>query len=340
MSTPSVPSVMRAWQFSSTAGGIENNLNINASAKLPRRKPDQHLVQVIAASLNPVDYKPAEIPLVTRLLLAPSTPGLDFAGRIVVPASGSSLQPGQLVFGQASSHMLGGALAEYAIAKPECVAPLPESVSPKHGASICIAGLSAYQTIVPYVKDGSSIFINGGSGGTGCYGIQIAKAKGCYVTTTCSTANIELCKSLGADEVIDYKTQNVVDALKASGRKYDHVVDNVGADPNLFWKCHEYTKPSAVYVGVGAQVSFRAFFDMAKMRLWPGFLGGAKRKNVGFMMNPKAEELAQIGEWMARGEVKAVIDSELPFEDAPEAFRRLKTGRTKGKIVVSVEVSS
>lgn len=336
MTTPSLPPTMRAWQFSSTAGGIEKNLQINPSVPLPKRKPDQHLVQVLAAALNPVDYKPAELALVTRLFLAPGTPGLDFAGRIVLPASGSSLQPGQLVFGRASSNIIGGALAEYAIAAQQHITPLPESVSPIHGASVCIAGVSAYQTIVPYVKDGSSIFINGGSGGTGCYGIQIAKAKGCCVTTTCSTANVELCKSLGADEVIDYKTQNVLDALKASGRQYDHVVDNVGADFSLLWKCHEYTRPGAVCVGVGAEISFNSFFEVTKMRLLPGFLGGMKRKNVGFFMVPKAEELAKVGEWMARGEVKAVIDSQFPFEDVPDAFRRLKTGRTRGKIVIKV----
>lgn len=327
---------MRAWQFTSTAGGIEKNLKINPSVPLPERKPNQHLVQVLAVGLNPVDYKPAEIPLVTRLILAPCTPGLDFAGRILEPATGSSLQPGQIVFGRADSGLLGGALAQYTVAKQDGVAPLPESVSPIDGASVCIAGLSAYQTIVPYVKEGSNIFINGGSGGTGCYGIQIAKAKGCYVTTTCSTGNVDLCKSLGADEVIDYKTQNVIEVLKTSGRQYDHVVDNVGADSDLYWKCHEYTRPGALYMGVGASVTFKAFLDIFKMRLWPGFLGGGKRKNVGFFLVPKTEELTQMGSWMSGGEVKAVIDARLPFEDVPEAFRRLKTGRTKGKIVVDV----
>lgn len=212
---------MRAWQFNSTAGGLENNLKLNASAPLPKPKPDQHLVQVLAASVNPVDYKLVEIPLFTRLFLSkPATPAMDFAGRIIAPASGSSLQPGQLVFGRTGTSMIGGAFAEYAIAKSDNIAVLPEGVSPVHGASVAVVGLTAFQSISPYVKDGSSVFINGGSGGTGCYGIQIAKARGCYVTTTCSTANVELCKSLGADEVIDYKSQNILETLVKSGRRY------------------------------------------------------------------------------------------------------------------------
>lgn len=211
---------MRAWQFTTAAGGLENTLKLNSSAVLPKRKPDQHLVQVLAASVNPVDYKLAEIPFFTRFILSkPATPAMDFAGRIVEPASGSSLEPGQLVFGQVATSLIGGALAEYAIAKKEGVTPLPEGVSPTIGASVAVVGLTAYQSISPYVKEGSNIFINGGSGGTGVYGIQIAKLRECHVTTSCSTGNVELCKSLGADEVIDYKKEDVLETLVKSGRK-------------------------------------------------------------------------------------------------------------------------
>jgi alkaline phosphatase D len=83
---------------------------------------------------------------------------------------------------------------------------------------------------VPHVKSGDKVFINGGSGGTGCFGIQIANAVGCHVTTSCSTANVEFCKSLGAEEVVDYRKGSVIEALKASGVKFGHVVDNIGTD--------------------------------------------------------------------------------------------------------------
>lgn len=103
-----------------------------------------------------------------------------------------------------------------------------------------------------YVKEGDHIFINGGSGGSGVFGLQIAKFLGCHVTTTCSMANVELCKSLGVNRVIDCRDENVLDALKSADFKYDHIVDNVGSNSELYRCCHEYSSPSAVYIMVGA----------------------------------------------------------------------------------------
>lgn len=169
-------------------------------------------------------------------------------------------------------------MADYATVGKQGAAALPEGLDPTWGATVAIAGLTAYQSIVPYVKDGSNVFINGGSGGTGTFGIQIAKAKGCYVATSCSTANVDLCKSLGADEVIDYKKSDVASALISSGRKFDHVVDNVGHDLDLYWKAHEYTNPGAAYVLVGATISFAFLKEITTAKTLPGFLGGGKRK--------------------------------------------------------------
>jgi NADPH:quinone reductase-like Zn-dependent oxidoreductase len=293
---------------------------------------------VIATALNPVDYKPAEIPLIGRLIVPkPATPGIDFAGCIVTPASGSSLKRGQLFFGVAGvTYLAGGALSEFALTEKASAVALPDGVDPIDAATIGVAGLTAYQTIVPNVKKGDKVFINGGSGGTGVFGIQIAKAVGCYVATTCSTANVELCKSLGADEVVDYKKQSVVEALKASGHRYDHVVDNVGADTTLYWRCHEYTTPRAVYVMVAGTPSLGFAAAVLKMKLWPGFLGGGKRKYESFFAKPKCEDLEQIGTWMKEGKVKPIIDQKFPFEKAPKAFEKLKTGRARGKIVVDI----
>lgn len=98
-----------------------------------------------------------------------------------------------------------------------------------------VAGLTAYQSIVPRVKQGDRVFINGGSGGVGCFGIQLAKVVGCHVTTSCSERNVELCRRLGADGVVDYTKVSVADALKEKGWKFDHVVDNVGTNEELIW---------------------------------------------------------------------------------------------------------
>ena len=213
---------------------------------------------------------------------------------------------------------------------------IPEGVEPVHAATVGVAGITAYQSIVPHVKKGESIFINGGSGGTGVFGIQIAKAVGCHVTTSCSTANVELCKSLGAEEVVDYKKGNVVEALKKNGVKFDHIVDNVGTDPDLYWRCHEFTKPGALYVMVGGAPTWSGLSNGLKRKLIPGIFGGGKRKFTGFFPSPKIEDLEQVGVWMKEGKVRAVIDSKFKFEEAPKAFERLKTGRTRGKIVVEV----
>ena len=329
---------MCAWQYTSTHGGLEKNLKINSSAALPKPKPDQHLVQVLAVALNPIDYKPAEIPGIARFAIPkPATPGIDFAGTIVKPASSSSLKVGQLVFGAVgNSPLAGGGLAEFAVSGSNTAVALPEGVNPIDAATVAVAGLTAYQSILPHVKKGSKLFINGGSGGTGVFGIQIAKAAGCHVTTTCSGANVELCRRLGADRVVDYRTENVLEALKVSGFKFDHAVDNVGKNKELWWRCHEFLQEGGLYVVVGGEPSLGAITDNIKRKVWPGFLGGIKRKVTGFWPQPKTEDLQQIGEWIKDGTVKTVVDDKFSFKQAPQAIEKLKTGRAKGKIVVDV----
>lgn len=341
---------MRIWQYSSTKGGLENTLHLNPSAPLPTPKPTQHLVQILATALNPVDYKPAEIPYVGRLLVPKlATPGIDFAGRIVTPAAatagdgdGPILKPGQLIFGGCgTSPLAGGALAEFALVEKANAVALPEGVEPLDAAMLAVAGLTAYQSIVPRVKRGDRIFINGGSGGTGSFGIQFAKAVGCHVTTTCSTANVELCKSLGADEVVDYTAEkSVVEALKATGLKFDHAVDNVSKNKDLYWRAHEYLKPDAAYVLVGGEPALAAISDLLKRKILPGFLGGIQAKIENFWPVAKAEDMLQMAQWIKEGKVRTVMDQKFAFEEVPKAFARLKTGRARGKIVVDVALET
>jgi len=244
---------MKAWQYTTSKGGIEKNLVLKENVPLPSPKPDQHLVQVIAASLNPVDYKGAEHPLIGWLAIPkPATPGNDFSGVMVTPAVGSPYRAGDIVHGCSGDNLFaGGAIREYTLVKAKYLFPVPEEIDVLEAASIPVAGISAYQSIVPLVKNGDKIFINGGSGGTGIFAIQIAKIVGCHVTVSCSSANAELCKSLGADVVIDYTKGNVLQALVNTGVTYDYVVDNVGLDKELIWKSYLYTKPQAVYTMVG-----------------------------------------------------------------------------------------
>lgn len=338
MATFNLPSTIRTWQYTSTRGGLEKNLKLNPCAPLPVPSPTQSLVRIIAVALNPVDYKPAEIPIAGRLLVPKyATPGIDFAGLLIKPSPSSSLKAGQLVFGVSGTKpFAAGALSEYNVVENDCFTKIPGGLDPAEAATVGVAGLTAYQSIVPNVKKGDRVFINGGSGGVGVFGIQIAKAVGCRVTTSCSTANVELCRSLGAEEVVDYKKGSVVDALKASEVKFDHIVDNVGTDPELYWRSHEFLKESAVYVMVGHSPSLGAIGEGFKRKFLPASMGGLKRKFTGFWPKPNAGDLELIGNWMEEGKVRAVIDQKFEFEDAPKAFEKLKTGRSRGKIVVDV----
>ncbi|KAJ3176229.1 hypothetical protein HDU87_005444 [Geranomyces variabilis] len=336
---------MRVWEFASAAGGIENHLKLVADRPLPTAAAKtQHLVQVLAVGLNPVDYKLAE----ARIAKLPTTPGLDFAGKIVVPAENSTLVPGTLVYGASSffnPRTGGGALAEYIAVPTETVAVIPAGLSPVLAGGAPVAAVTAYQAIVPHVKKpGSRVFINGGSGGTGTYGIQIAKALGAHVTVSCSAANADLCRSIGADDVLDYTSRPVLDQLRdavaKSGLLYDHVVDFVFSGPELFYQAHTYTAPGAHFVEVAGAPSL-AFgrFAFGAMVL-PGFLGGGKRKFTMLTASVVTEPLDQIAKWIVEGKIKPVTDQVFPFEQAVEAFRRLKTGRAKGKVIVTVAANA
>ncbi|KAM5342018.1 hypothetical protein ACJ41O_015049 [Fusarium nematophilum] len=337
MATKSIPSTFRSWQYTSTSGGLENNLALNTVPML-QPKADQHLVRIIAAGLNPADYRLSEFQLLHQVAFPkPASPGNDFAGYIVKPAPGSSLKPGQLVFGGAgTSFMYGGSMSEYGIANVNNLVPVPAGLSIVDAAGIAIAGITAYQSIIPHSKPGSRVVINGGSGGVGGFGIQFAKAEGRHVTVTCSTANVKHCRSLGADEVIDYKEHNVLEALKASPYKYDLVVDYVGNDRSLFWQADKYTNPSAKFVTVAVSHHLSCIKFITAAQYMPKFLSGANRQHVTFFAQPNQEHLTRIAEWMVEGKVKSVIDSKYKFEDLKEAYLRLKTGRARGKIIVEV----
>ncbi len=227
-------------------------------------------------------------------------------------------------------------MSEYGVASIKTTTPIPAGLSITDAAGITIVGLTAYQAILRHSKSGSHIFLNGGSGGVGTFGIQIAKAEGRHVTVTCSTANVELCKSLGADEVIDYKTQDVLQTLKDSPHKYDLVVDLVGNDQNLYWKAHEYTNAGAKFITVAISHHSSIIWFVTMAQYLPSFVTGAKRQHMIVIGEGNTEDLKQIAEWMAEGKIKSVIDSKYKFEDLRQAYQRLKTGRARGKIVVNV----
>jgi NADPH:quinone reductase-like Zn-dependent oxidoreductase len=148
-----------------------------------------------------------------------------------------------------------------------------------------------------------------------------------------------LCKEIGADDVIDYRTTDVVETLSKTETPFDFVLDNIGYNSALYWKSPNFTKPGAKYVQIGAASTLGAMLDLTRRFLVPTALGGGKRPFAFGMTKTVFEDFTQLGQWMKEGKLKPVIDEVFKFEDAPDAYRKLKTGRAKGKIVVRVRGS-
>jgi len=212
-----------------------------------------------------------------------------------------------------------GAIAEYASIKETELAIKPASLSHEHAASVPLAGLTAWQALITKgnLKKGEKVLIHAGSGGVGTYAIQIAKHVGAYVATTTSTKNAELVKSLGADLVIDYKTQKFEEELK----DYDLVFDMLGGESIL--DSFKVLKKGGMVVSIKGHdeqdlaskygVRFEAFF-----------------------MSPDGSMLAELLALINDGQVKPVVDSVFPLAQITDAYDRLDTGRTVGKIVVAI----
>jgi NADPH:quinone reductase-like Zn-dependent oxidoreductase len=334
-----LPSTMRAVQWTSITGGIEKNLKVNTTAPVPtlptKSTEPSTLVKVAYSSINPVDYKLPEFAFFRALKMStPAIPAGDFAGT-VIQTTLPGLKPGDLVFGRSDPPDFGG-LAEYVVVnRRENVVKLPKGVSMQDAAILGVAGLTAYQCIAPYTKEDSKVFINGGSGGTGTFGIQIAKILGCRVTATCSGANVELCQSLGADEVIDYRTTDVVRHLQRQGTQYDLLVDNVGS-LELYWSARDYLKADGLYINIAGTATLAHVINVLKVSYLPAWLGGGQRAAMFLRRKSNADDFAKIARWIAEGKLRPVIEKVYGLDEAAEAFARLKTGRSRGKLAIKV----
>jgi NADPH:quinone reductase-like Zn-dependent oxidoreductase len=147
---------------------------------------------------------------------------------------------------------------------------------------------------------------------------------------------MQLCKDLGADEIIDYRNSDVASALSKSGKPYDFVLDNIGTNFALYWKSPTFTKTGAKYVQIGSEANVSSMYDLAFRFLVPQSLGGGQRPFSFGMTSTNFEHFTKIAQLVADGKLKPVIDEVFAFEDAPKAYKKLKTGRTKGKLVVRV----
>jgi NADPH:quinone reductase-like Zn-dependent oxidoreductase len=331
---------MQAWQLA-VPGPLEEVLKLvddAAQPSVPLQK-GQILVEVVSAGLNPADYKIVQMGFASKALTSfPNTPGMDLSGRVVAVADGlADVKIKDAVLVRLDPTKAPGSLSQYVVADHDGYAVLPSDFDLDLAAGAPTTALTAYQSIKPYVQAGSKVFINGGSGGAGTYGIQIAKALGCHVTVSCSTAKRELCERLGADHIIDYKTGDIVTQLKQTGNIFDLVVDNVGSSPpDLYQQSSFFLRPEGAFILVGGSASLSSIKNVVMAKFLPSFLGGGKSKFITYMTKNSHEDLAQIAKWLGEGVIKTIVDSTFEFEEAVEAFEHLKKGSSGGKVIVHV----
>jgi NADPH:quinone reductase-like Zn-dependent oxidoreductase len=302
----------------------------------PSVDADRALIQVRAASINPTDLHNVEGGPVIQLMnrsrrpLRP-VPGGDVAGVVVEAGENvTHLRPGDEVFGTCA-----GSLAEYALGGKN-LAPKPVNLTFEQAASLPIAGLTALQGLRDkgQLKSGQSVLINGAAGGVGTFAVQIAKAIGAEVAAVCSTQNVEMVRSIGADRVIDYTCED----FSCGGQQYDLVFDLVGN--RSLSALRRVTKPDGILLlsGGGHHKGhgniLRPMSLVFRGKLRSRF---ASPKVVFFIAQINRPDLIALKDLVEAGKVTPVIDHTYPLRDAPEALRYLKTGHARGKLVVSIE---
>ena len=298
------------------------------AADMPKPVPQKHevLVRVRAASVNPVDYKIrqsgtwAELP-------KPSILGYDAAG--TVEAAGENvthLAPGDEVFYAARIFGRQGTYAEYHVEDAAIVAKKPQQLGFEEAASLPLAGMTAYDAVITFfaTKPGDTVLIHAGAGGVGSLAVQLAKAAGARVIATGSRENSALIRSLGADEVIDYRALKFEDEVLrlTDGRGADAAFDTVGGDttPRNIACVRPYGKLASI-VHIDGDINAMHFRNQT---LYTGFMERTAAKIQAFSL------------LVARGQVRPLLDSTYPLERIADAHRRIERGGMKGKIAIAI----
>lgn len=310
----------------------------------PAIRPDEILVQVHAAGVNPIDYmipKGAFKPILKFQL--PATMGSDLAGVVVAVGNRvTRFKAGDAVY--ASIFDLGsGSFADFVAVPERAAAVKPANLSFVEAASVPMVGLTAWQAFHEKIQlqPGQKVFIPAGSGGIGTFAIQLAKQLGAMVGTTTSTGNVELVRGLGADEVVDYKKQEFEQVLQG----YDAVLGTVRGDG--LEKALQILRPNskvASLIGPPDAAFARARGMNFLMKLVFGLLSAkirrlAKRRDASYafvFVRPDGAQLAQIAELLQAKRIRPVIDRVFPFAQAKEALDYLELGRARGKVVLQM----
>ncbi|MBD0383736.1 MULTISPECIES: NADP-dependent oxidoreductase [Paenibacillus] len=314
-------------------------------ADIPKPAVDDHevLVEIHAASVNPLDLLVRDGKL--RVLLKYDMPhvlGYDFSG-VVIQAGRkvTRFKVGDEVFGRPSK---GGAFAEFISVNEDDIAIKPRNLTFEEASSIPLVGLTSYQVLHEKLKlkAGQKVLIQAGSGGVGTFAIQLAKAMGLYVATTTSEAGAKLVESLGADRIINYKTEQFDTLLQG----YDAVFDTKGGE--TLEKAFKIVKEQGQIVSVVGPPNARfgkeervGFVKTNLLRLVARKITKLEKKykvKYSFLfMKPSGRQLEILSEWIESEKIKPVIDRVFPFEDTQKAMEYSESGRAKGKIVVKIK---
>ena len=313
--------------------GSADVLNVEDIAK-PTPADDQVLVKVVAASVNPLDWhymrgSPYFMRLGTGLGAPKETRlGVDYAGTVeAVGRNVKQFKPGDEVFGGRT-----GAFAEYIVAREgRALLMKPANVSFEQAAAIGIAGITALQALRDHgkVESGQKVLINGASGGVGTFAVQIAKAFGAEVTGVCSTRNVDMVRSIGADHVIDYKQEDYTEG----GNQYDLIIDMVGNHSLLANRRVLSREGILVMVGGPTGNWFASLVGPIKALMLSPFV----KQDFGMMLAEfSQDDLAILAELMQSGKLAPVIDRRYPLNEVPAAMRYSEEGHARGKIIIDL----
>ena len=326
---------MKALQITKY-GVIEDSLAINEVSK-PTVQAQDVLIEVKAAAINPIDKSIILGNLQSLIPIPfPSTSAYDVSGIVVEKGDEvSDFEIGDLVYARVPQEQMG-TIAEYVAVTSPAVSKKPGNISFEEAASIPLAGLTALQSL-EYVgiKENDKVLIHAGSGGVGSFAIQYAKAKGAYVYTTTSTPNVNWVKELGADRVIDYKTED----YKAIVTDADIVFDTLGKHYTA--EAFEVVKQGGKVVSVVGPLDEESaqMFGMADYKMPEELAQVSKAKDASYkfiFMHPNGDHLGEIKLLIEEEKIKPIIDKVYPFSESIEAFKHLATGRAKGKIVIKI----
>jgi NADPH:quinone reductase-like Zn-dependent oxidoreductase len=302
----------------------------------PAPADEQVLVKVHAASVNPLDWHEMRgTPLVFRTdagLGKPTDPrlGVDFAGTVeAVGRNVKRFKPGDEVFGGRD-----GAFAEYVTVREDReVALKPANVTFEQAASVPIAGITALQALRDkgQVHSGQKVLISGASGGVGTFAVQIAKSFGAEVTGVCSTKNVAMVRSIGADHVIDYTQED----FTKGAQRYDVIVDMVGNHPLLDYR--RVLNPNGTFILVGAPNEGRWLGGVSMMLKVLMLSPFVSQKFLPFIADLNQKDLTILADLMHAGKVTPIIDRHYKLNEVPAAMRYVEAGHARGKVVIDIQ---